>query len=43
MPKVAEVAICPDSTVVYRLRVVLAGLSPLISGHAGIAVPTSRE
>jgi hypothetical protein len=35
MPKSAEVAVCPDSTVgdstvVYRLRVVINGVSPLI-------------
>jgi hypothetical protein len=35
MPKIAEAAVCPysavgDSTVVYRLRVIINGVSPLI-------------
>jgi hypothetical protein len=30
MSKVAEVATCPDSMVVYRLSVVLVGITPLI-------------
>ncbi len=37
MSTVAEVGTCPDSMVVYRLRVVLAGISPLI--WRGLLVP----
>jgi hypothetical protein len=44
MPKSAEVAVCPDSTVgdstvVYRLRVVINGVSPLIWRR--LLVPTT--